>query len=278
MALVKRPDGVEIYWEERGEGPLVVVAIQFFGFPEILAGLIADLVRDHRVVCYHLRGTGKSTRQGPYDIETDAADLGGVIEDAGGSALVIAMGDGCNRAVKLAAARPELVTAVITPGGNPIGRKAAERTEGLAASDSVVEALLGMMEIDYRSALRTMLGTGNPDLDEERVQERVNLTVAHCPHEAAVPRMREWASDDSQEQARALGDRLWLLEHGRNPWFPIEVVSRTREFLPEAHVEEVPDGPMSRPDLTAAVVRQMTAAEPVPPGSTGVRISSPSGG
>jgi pimeloyl-ACP methyl ester carboxylesterase len=273
VAVVKRPDGVEIYWDERGAGPPVVFAIQFFGFPELLSGLISELATDHRVGCYHLRGTGNSTRRGPYDLATDGADLGGVIEEVGGPAVVVGMGDGCNRAVKLAAARPELVTAVITPGGNPLGRRAAEGTEALAGSDSVVEALLGMMEIDYRSALRTMLGTGNPELGEELLQDRVNQTVAHCPHEAAAPRMREWAEDDAGEEARTLGDRLWVLEHGRNPWFPIEVVSRTRELLPEAHVQEVVDGPMSRPDLTAAVVRQVTAAERAPTEDTGVRTA-----
>jgi pimeloyl-ACP methyl ester carboxylesterase len=271
------PDGVRIHWEERGEGPLVVIAIQFFASPEFLADLIADLATDHRVVCSHLRGTGSSTRQGPYDIDTDAADLGTVIEEAGGPAVVIAMGDGCNRAVKLAAARPDLVSAVITPGGNPLGRKAAEGTEALSASDSVVEALLQMLDVDYRSAMRSMLGTGNPELDEESLQERVNQTVAHCPHEAAVPRMRQWAEDDCHEQARALGDRLWMLEHGLNPWFTIETLSRTRELLPKAHVEEVPDGPISRPDLTAAVVREVTAQERVSAGHAGPPISSPSG-
>jgi pimeloyl-ACP methyl ester carboxylesterase len=273
VAVVKRPDGVEIYWDERGAGPLVVLALQFFGFPELLSGLIAELATDHRVVCYHPRGTGNSTRRGPYDIVTDAQDLGAIIEGVGGPAVVVAMGDGCNRAVKLGAARPELVTAVITPGGNPLGRRAAEGTEALAGSDSVVEALLGMMEIDYRSALRTMLGTGNPELGEDLLQERVNQTVAHCPHEAAVPRMREWTEDDAEEEGRAVGDRLWVLEHGRSPWFPIEIVSRTRELLPEAHVQEVPDGPMSRPDLTAAVVRQVTAAERV--GAEGAGARSP---
>lgn len=275
MAVVERPDGVEIYWAQSGEGPLVVLAVQFFGYPEILADLITDLASDHRVVSYHLRGTGRSARRGPYDIDTDAADLGAVIEAAGAPAVVVTMGDGCNRAVKLAAMRPELVGGVVSPGGNPLGRKAAEGTEGLAGSDSVVEALLGMMEIDYRSALRTMLGTGNPDLGEEQLQERVNLTAAHCPHEAATPRMREWAEDDSHDEARALGNRLWLLEHGQNPWFTIETLPRTREFLPDAHVHEVADGPMSRPDLTAAVVRQVTGvAAGGGPRAAGVQIGS----
>ena len=261
MAKLRRPDGAELHWGERGTGPLVVLATQFFGSPELFSGLIADLVTDHRVVWYHLRGTGNSTRRGPYRIDTDAEDLGAVIEEAGGPAVLVGTGDGCNRAVKLGAARQDLVRAVVTPAGNPVGRRAVEGTEGLAGSESVIEALLGMIDIDYRSALRTMLQTANPDLNETELTERVDRTVAFCPHKPGAERMREWAYSSVVDEGRALGDRLWILEHGRNLWFPIGVVSRTREFLPEAHVEEVPDGPITRPDITAAVVRRLTAPE-----------------
>jgi hypothetical protein len=72
--------------------------------------------------------------------------------------------------------------------------------------------------------------------------------------------MRGWIAADSEEAARALGDRLWVLHHPRNPWFPPELAERIPLLLPEAHVEEVADGALSRPDLTAAVVRRITAA------------------
>jgi 3-oxoadipate enol-lactonase len=260
VPYLSRPDGVQIYWEERGEGPLVVLAAQFFGFPETFEGLVHDLARDHRFVTYHPRGTGSSTRQGPYDIDQDADDLAALIDELGGPALVAAVGDGTSRAVKAAALRPELVSAVVSAGGNPVGRTAAAGTESLAGSDSVLDALLAMLETDYRAALRTMLDTANPQLDSDGLRDRVNRTVEHVPHEAAVPRMRAWIVDDATQEAQALGDRLWLLEHGRNPWFPIEVARRTRKYLPEAHVEEVEDGPLTRPDITAAVIRRLTAA------------------
>jgi pimeloyl-ACP methyl ester carboxylesterase len=260
MSRLRRADGVEIYWEERGEGPLVVLAAQFFGFPETFEGLAHDLARDHRFVTYHLRGSGSSTRQGPYDIDQDADDLAALVDELGGPALLLAMGDGTSRAVKAAAQRPQLVSAVVSAGGNPVGRTAAAGTESLAASDSVLDALLGMMETDYRAALRTMLDTANPQLDSEGLRDRLNRTVEHCPHEAAVGRMRTWIVDDATREAQSLGDRLWLLEHGNNPWFPIEVARRTRRFLPEAHIEEVEDGPITRPDITAAVIRKLTGA------------------
>lgn len=93
MPLLSRPDGVDIHWEERGEGPLVVLATQFFGSPDVFGGLIDDLSQDHRVVTYDLRGCGQSTREGPYDVATDAADLAALIENIGGPAVVIGWGE-----------------------------------------------------------------------------------------------------------------------------------------------------------------------------------------
>ena len=271
MPRLKRPDGAEIHWDSVGEGPVVVLAHSFFSYPETFADLVAELAKGHRVVTYHLRGAGESTRQGPYDLATDAEDLAALIEEAGGPAVVVAVGDGGNRAVKAAAARPDLVAGVVIPGGSPVGRVAAEGTEGLAGSDSVIQVVLQLVDTDYRAALRTILDTANPQLDEAGLRERVNLTVAHCPREASLPRMRDWVRDASVEESRALGDRLWILEHGRNPWFPIEAMSRVRDLLPEARLEQVVDGPLSRPDLAAAAVRELlssaSAAPPPPSGS-----------
>jgi pimeloyl-ACP methyl ester carboxylesterase len=261
MPTVKRPDGAEIHWEERGSGPLVVLASHFFGYPEAFQALIADLVADHRVVTYDTRGTGKSTRQGPYDVPTDAEDLGALIEEVGGPAVVIGMGDGSNRGVKLAAARPDLAVALVTPGGNPIGRTAAEGTDALVDSPSVLEALVGMIDTDYRSALRTIVSGGNPQMDEEEKRERVDSVVEYTPQEVGAARLRAWIDDRVLEESRAIGDKLWILTFGSNEWFPDAAMDKTRELLPKAHIEEIEDGPVSRPDLTAGVVRRITAEQ-----------------
>jgi pimeloyl-ACP methyl ester carboxylesterase len=263
MPRLKRSDGAEIQWEERGEGPTVLVATQFFSYPEALAKLLGDLARDHRVVTYHVRGTGDSSRLGPYDLQTDGEDLTALVEQFDEPVVLVAMGDGVNRAVKAAALVPERVMAVISAGGSPIGTKVAQDSEGLAGSSSVLEALVGMLDTDYRSGLRTMLDTANPQFDREQLMERLNRTVEHCPREAAVPRLRSWIADDSEQQALKVGSRLWLLEHGGNPWFPESIAHRTRQILPEAHVIDVEDGPLSRPDIAAGYVRRVTARAPV---------------
>jgi pimeloyl-ACP methyl ester carboxylesterase len=260
MPLLERPEGVKIAWRERGAGPLVVISHQFFGDAEVFVELIADLTRDHRLVTYDLRGAGDSSRQGPYDFETDAADLDAVIEAAGPPALLLAMADGVNRAVRVAASRPDLATAIVSPAGNPVGRQAVEGTDALAGSDSVLDALIGMMTTDYRGALRTMFSTANPDWEEDRVKQRVVATVERLPQEAALARIKAWIADNVVEEARSLGDRLWILESGSNPWFPIEVSRNTSQFLPDAHVIEVEGGAISRPEITAGYIRRLTSA------------------
>jgi pimeloyl-ACP methyl ester carboxylesterase len=259
MATTRLPDGVEIHWDQRGDGPLVVIVNQFFSEAWVFEGLTSLLAEEHRVVTYDPRGTGRSSRTGPYEIEVDARDLVALVESLGPPALLVGMGDGSNRAVHAAAARPDLVDAVVCAAGNPVGATAVEGTDGLAGSESVLEALMSMMETDYRGALRTMMGTANPNFDEETLRMRVASTSENCPQDVAAERMRSWINDRALESAQALGDRLWVLEPGGNPWFPIEVTRRSRVLIPEAHIREVEDGALSRPDITADVVRALTA-------------------
>jgi 3-oxoadipate enol-lactonase len=263
--LLERPGGAHIHWESRGEGPLVVFAMQFFGYPAVFEMLIGELSTDHRVVTYDPRGTGESSRQGPYDIPTDVEDLAAVIEAAGGPAVVVGLGEGVNRGVRLAVQRPELVAAVVTPGGNPIGRQAAAGTDALVDSPSVLRAIVGMIETDYRAALRTIVSSANPQMSEEEARERVDGVVAYCPQEVGAARLRAWIADEPLDEARALGDRLsiLILPGGSNPWFPAEATAKTRELLPDAHVEVMEEGPISRPDITAAAIRKITAESAV---------------
>jgi pimeloyl-ACP methyl ester carboxylesterase len=224
----------------------------------VFGGLIELLRRDHRVITYDPRGIGESTRQGPYDVATDAHDLEALVDaTCQDPTVIVAMADGCNRAVKVAVRRPDAVLALVCVAGNPVGRTAIADGEGLASSDSVVEALLSMMETDYRSALRTMISTANPDLDEDAVRERVNASAERCPQEAAAPRMRSWIQDDALEASREVGDRLWLLEDGSNPWF-LETTRRTAELLPDAHVHLVENGAVSRPEIAVSFISELT--------------------
>lgn len=258
--------GVELHWEQKGEGPLVVIACHWSGCPPVFEPLIEELASDHRIVTYDARGTGRSTRRGPHDMLTGAADLCAVIEEAGGPAVIVTLAEACNRAVRVGAERPDLVVGIVAPGTLPVPRSALAGTQALVSSGPVVDAFLEMLANDYRGAQRTMMTTSNPQMSEDEVRERVNSQVAYCPADVAVERTKAWRDDDPTDFARECGDRLWLLWSPDmvGPWFPPvqEVRQVLSQELPEARLEEIENGLISRPDLTAAVVRLVTGASP----------------
>jgi pimeloyl-ACP methyl ester carboxylesterase len=267
MPLLDRPDGAQLHWEETGEGPRVLAANILHAHPGMLAGLVRDLSADHRVLTYHLRGTGRSSRQGPYEPAVDEADLEALLEHTGGVAVAVALADASLRAVRIAAARPDLIDVVVAPG-TAVLATAARESDALTGSPSVLKALETLLETDYRAAMRSVVESGNPDLTEEEMRERVDLIVSHTSHESAVSRMHAWIRDDASDAARALGDRLWVLDHPGNPWFPPELTKRMPEFFPDARHEPIADGPIARPDLTAAVVRRVLAERVAARGSS----------
>jgi pimeloyl-ACP methyl ester carboxylesterase len=259
---LRRPDGVEIEWRlDGGEGPLVAVVLMAHQPPGVCRRLVEELASDHRVLTYDVRGTGGSSGGGSYDIESDTADLAAVVEEAGGDALAVATGDGARRAVRVAAERPDLLHTVAISGEMPLGRVTESgRSEALADSPAVLEALLELMEVDYRTGLRTMFtSSGDSEWHESALRDRLSATEAHCPPDAGVPRLRAWIHDDSSEHGRALGGRLWYLHYPGNAWFRGSLAAIRRD-LPRARVHEVPDGVISRPEENAAAIRRILAA------------------
>ena len=260
MPRVRRPDGAEIEFRVQGDrGPLVAIARMALHPPVACDGIVRELAGDHRVLTYDLRGTGGSTRMGPYEIETDAGDLAAVLDEAGGDALAIALGDGARRAVRTAAAQPDLVHTVVISGELPLGQTRGGPQEALAESLAVRDALLGLLATDYRAGLRSMLASAEADWPAAALRARLDAIEAHCPREAGVARLRAWIHDDSLEQARLLGGRLWYLHYPGNAWFKgsLEAIQRG---LPTARFEAVCDGVISRPQENADIIRRILAA------------------
>jgi pimeloyl-ACP methyl ester carboxylesterase len=262
MPRLRSSHGAEIeWWVEGTDGPLVAIAPMALSPPAACGRIAAELARDHRVLGYHLRGTGASSRTGPYDIETDAGDLAAVVDEAGGNALVVALGDGARRSVRAAAERPDLIHTVVISGELPLGRIGGGGSrEALANSPAVLDALLGMLASDYRTGLRTMMtSSGEDGWHEEAVRERLDAIEAHIPPEVGVPRMRSWMEDDSRRHGRELGDRLWYFHYPGNAWFrgSLEII---RASLPKARHQSVSEGVISSPEENAAAVRRILAA------------------
>ncbi len=254
MPLLARPDGAELYWEQTGEGPGVVISNTFNLAP--MEGLVERLAPLRRVVVYEPRGTGRSSAHGPYDQDTGTDDLEALLEETGPAEVALGIGDGIHRALRLADTRPDLVDRVVVTSGS-LGRDPGANAPGYAGSTSVLRTLMSLMGRDYRSGLRQMMMGSAPDQDHER--ERVDELAAAVPQEAAIGYLEAWIAADSYDVARRLGERVTVLAYPGNAWFPLELYEAMRDQLTGACFELVEDGPMSRPDLAADVLLRVSA-------------------
>ena len=258
MPALERPDGARIHYEVRGEGPLVVFSLGFASTPETYEGLAADLARDHRVLTWHPRGCGESSPDGPFDVPTDADDLLALIHEEGPPAIAYGAGHGVDVSICAATKDRDAIRAFVTPGIVTAVRGHLEGTEGFAGSETVTDMLVEQLRRDPRAAVRATVSSLNPQLDEDGLRARIDEVLAYTSPETTLARIESWLSGDSPlEEVRALGDRLTIVWHGSDSW-QTGAIPRVRELLPDARVVEVEDGPLSRPDLAANVVREVS--------------------
>lgn len=259
MPVVERPDGVEIHYRVRGRGPAVVMAPHAAAYPGVYGALADELARDLRVVEYDPRGCGESTRTPPVGPQEDDDDLAALIGAIGGRAILVAWGDAALRGVRLAAADGELLPAIVAAGANALGGGTLRDSPALASSEAVRESVQRLAQSDARSAIRMLLELANPEMTPAAMRERINATLAYCDPATMLRRNGWFYGGDEIERARALGPRLWIV-HWPSIWSPEEVSGHLRRLLPDAHVRSIGEGAISRPDLTADVVRRAVAA------------------
>ena len=256
MPQLSRPDGARIHWEQRGEGPALHILNNILtATPGRFDTLLTDLAADHRVVTWDPRGGGRSSHDRPYDLVTDAADLSALIVEVGEPTVTVSLGM-VPTSLVVAELCPELVAAVVMVGA--LGLSGRTDPDSLLDSQSVSAAFLQMARTDPRGAQRAAIALGNPQLDEAGVRARLAAQLAIYPVESWVERAESYLTYDGSRACAALGSRLWLL-HWPNPMSPGRPMKHVRAMFPDAHIVVLEDGPMSRPDLTAAVVRDVTA-------------------
>ncbi len=116
MPLVMR-DGVKLMVDEAGRGEPALLFIHGNSCDaEFFAPQVAHFSKSRRVIAPDLRGHGQSDKpEGPYDYKSFVDDLSAVCKTLH-APRVVAVGHslGGAMAVRLAAARPDLVTAVVT--------------------------------------------------------------------------------------------------------------------------------------------------------------------
>ncbi len=120
----QRLPGVDLHYEERGEGPALVCIPGALGTGITdFAPQLEELSGSFRVIAPDLRGYGKSrppSREFPPDfLERDAADVEALVEKLGVVPCNLAgWSDGANVAALVAIRRPALVRRLIVWGGN----------------------------------------------------------------------------------------------------------------------------------------------------------------
>jgi aminoacrylate hydrolase len=246
--------GVRIHYEISGHGhPLVLTTGQGTG-PEARAELIAGLARDHAVLTYDQRGTGRSERvaQG-QPIETLAEDIVAIMDAAGvARAHVVGHSTGTGMATVLAARHParvaRLVLAAPWTHGDPFlqavqaMRMAAARTMPPDHHAQLNAAII--YPPDYRRAhagrFAAMAAKAlDAPQDAAGIAARLTAILAFDARplypRIACPTLVMAARDDqimpgwfAEEAARAVpGAQLQILEGGGH-MFP---ETRTAEFL-----------------------------------------------
>ncbi len=261
MPTAQLPDGVEIHWDQRGEGPLVVISNQFFSEAWVFEGLTALLAEDHRVVTYDPRGTGRSSRQRAVRRSRPTrSDLVGLVE------------------VGRPAGRPGRDGRRLQPRRARGGRPARPGRCGRLRRRKSRRSVRGR---GHRRPGRVGVGAGRADVDDG---DRLPRRAAHDDRHRE-PGLRRGDAADARQfdvrelppgrrcRAHALVDRRRCAGAGpsaratssgcSSPAATRGSRSRSRgahaHWFPEAHIQEVEDGALSRPDITVDVVRALTA-------------------
>ncbi len=108
MQTVTSKDGTTIAFDKVGKGPAVILvggALQYRSYDQRTTRLAELLGKHFTTFHYDRRGRGDSTDTQPYAKEREIEDLGALIQEAGGSAMVFAMSSGGALALDVANGR-----------------------------------------------------------------------------------------------------------------------------------------------------------------------------
>lgn len=118
MAYALTDDGIEIYYEAKGQGLPIVFVSGYFGISDIWQAQTEVLSRTFRTVSYDSRGYGRSAKPlqaEAYSIPRHAEDLKAVIDAAGinGPVVLVSHSIGCNIISTFAANSPQRVAGLV---------------------------------------------------------------------------------------------------------------------------------------------------------------------
>src|SRR5579872_3550252 len=125
-------NGIELYYEERGTGPAVLLVPGLGADTRLFGGVIGPLAATCHAIVFDPRGAGRSTKPpGPYSVEQMAGDAAGLLDVLGVEHAVAAgYSMGGRIALSLALDHPTRVrrlvlaaTSARTPPSRPLSRR-----------------------------------------------------------------------------------------------------------------------------------------------------------
>ncbi|HXC55436.1 MAG TPA: alpha/beta fold hydrolase [Rhizomicrobium sp.] len=132
MAKLAR-DGVDIYYEVHGEGPVILLTHGYSATAGMWAGQVAPLSKRHKLVLWDMRGHGQSdypADQAQYSEEATVADMAALLDTVGAkTAIVGGLSLGGYMSLAFHATHPERVRALLIIDTGP-GFKKDDAREG----------------------------------------------------------------------------------------------------------------------------------------------------
>ena len=263
--------GIDLYYEEYGEGPHLIMAhglmasvalLESFGErPQDIAA------RGLHVVAYDARGHGRSgysTRRADYRCEAQAEDLRGLLDALGIERASIYGGSmGAGTALMLAMAHPERVERLIlqSPPPFPEDRKPAQRTFG---GLSILFQLFG-------PRLTARMVTSLPAVRRSQQQAPgldLHAFFAGQRRAAIVPAIRGLLLGEPQvpvERLHEVQHPTLVLTHPDDEIHPLRSGEILHEHMPHAKLAVAPTPTywQENPDALTHVVASFVKGEPV---------------
>jgi non-heme chloroperoxidase len=171
MPMIEVEPGVEIYAQDLGSGPPVVLIAGFgLSHPVWDAEVRELLLAGHRVICIDLRGTGRSDKPaGGYDIPRLTTDVSTVLDALEvQNATVVGWSFGGQTAFNLAAASPRHVRRLVLLCSNAVRASRSDAFPFGGPAEKLIRALQRGERANRIAARRKTIASGfaaEPDPD-----------------------------------------------------------------------------------------------------------------
>lgn len=175
MAILQRPDGVELYYEVHGTGPSTILLTHgYSATSQMWSGQVEALSARHRLVIWDMRGHGRSSSPDDpalYSEPATVADMGALLDAVGAkTAIVGGLSLGGYMSLAFHRVHPERVEALLIIDTGP-GFKKDEAREGWNATS------LRTAE-RYETQGLSLLQSGSPERRQAQHSSAKGLALA----------------------------------------------------------------------------------------------------